>query len=239
MAESSSSSPATPTSRDDDREMPEAKATVATGSTSMKSPNEYQETEEVASVARNAIVRLLGSKLAKPSHQSASLNSTATSSPSFGTPRGASSGRFPACDNCLTRISTVSACNSYEKLQNEFEIVSEAASVACTASPSTMASTPSVTPRNALTRRGSKRRYSGCDLDSLYEGIRALDLYLARRNHNVAHGQRQSVAVMLFGTPKHSGTARDPGGSSRRTTRELRERMRTRIWRSSEDASSS
>ncbi|XP_032688264.1 uncharacterized protein LOC116852233 isoform X2 [Odontomachus brunneus] len=238
MADSSSSSSTTSISRDDDHEMPESKATVATESTSMKSPNEYQETEETLK-SRNALVRLLGSKLARPSHQSTSLNSTATSSPSFGTLRGASSGKFSACsrDNCLTKISTVSACNSYEKLQNEFEIVSEAASVGCTTSPSTMASTPSVTPKSVLPRRGSKRRYTGCDLDSLYEGIRALDLYLARRNHNVTHGQRQSVAV-IFGTPKH-GIARDPGGSSRRTTRELRERMRTRIWRSSEDASSS
>ncbi|XP_014480677.1 PREDICTED: uncharacterized protein LOC106747558 isoform X3 [Dinoponera quadriceps] len=224
----------TPTSHDDDREIPEPENDRTIASTSAKKTNDCQETED-SSISKHVIIRLLGSTLTKPSQQGASLTSTAASSPTSGTPfREASSRKLSVCsrDSCFTRISTLSACNSYEKLQDEFEIMSEAAS------PSKIASTSNGTPRNILGRRGSKRRYSSCDLDSLYEGIRVLDSYLARRNLNVSHGHRQSVAVMLFGTPEH-GIARNPTGSSQRTTRELRERMRARIWRSSEDASSS
>ncbi|XP_025162221.1 uncharacterized protein LOC105191269 isoform X2 [Harpegnathos saltator] len=223
---------------------PEADRTTTSASSPAKRTNEYQESED-PSVSKNAIVRLLGSKLTKPCHQSVSLNSTATSSPISGAQRGASARKFSTCsrDSCLNRISTVSAYNSYEKLQDEFEIVSEAASIAYTPGPSTMANTPSGTPRSVLGRRGSKRRYSSCDLDSLYEGIRVLDSYLARRNLNANHGQRQSVAMMLFGTPEH-GTARESADPAHRasnaaTTRELRERMRAHVWRSSEDALSS
>lgn len=191
----SSSDPTTATSYDDDHETLETESDrmLAIASTSAKRTNEYQETED-SSISKNAIVRLLASKLAKSPPRGASSSSTAASSPSSGTLREASSGKFSASsrDSCVTRITTVSACKSYEKLQDEFEIVSEAASVSCTSCPSTMASTPSGTPRNIIGRRGNKRRYSGCDLDSLYEGIRVLDSYLVRRNLNVAHGHRQS-----------------------------------------------
>ncbi|PBC32446.1 Neuropilin and tolloid protein [Apis cerana cerana] len=51
---------------------------------------------------------------------------------------------------------------------------------------------------------GNYRRYSSCDLESLYEGIRILDGFLARRGLTVSHPRRKkSVTVMLFGTPEH------------------------------------
>lgn len=216
--------------------MRESESDPMMATTSEKRTDEYRQTED-SFVSKNVIVRLLGNKLAKPlSYQGASASSTTTSSL-----RGTPCRKLSACsrDSCHTRVSVVSACSSYEKLRDEFEIVSEAASVACTPSPgATMANTPNDTLRSVLGRRASQRRYASCDLDSLYESIRVLDSYLARRNLNVAQGHRQSVAVMLFGTPKH-GTAHHPAGSSQRMTRKLRQSMRARIWRSSEDALSS
>ncbi|XP_072745453.1 uncharacterized protein Culd isoform X2 [Anoplolepis gracilipes] len=187
--------------------------------------------EEDFSVSKNTIVRLLGSKLTKPPNHSA--NSTAASSP-CGTLHH--SCRKFSRDSCIAKISTISTCSSYDKLQ-DFEIVSEPPS---SLGYATNCSTPSDTPKNGVDeqrgRRNGRPGRNSCDLDSLYEGTKILDSYLARRNINrpFGHGQRHSVAVMLFGTPEH-GSTRHPIVSSRQTARERR--ARARIWRSSEDAS--
>lgn len=211
------STSATPIS--DDCELERDKMMIA--SSSAGKIDEHQE--EDFSVSKSTIVRLLGSKL-KPS----SANSTAASSPS-GTLHH--SCRKFSRDNCITKISTMSTCSSYDKLQDDFEIVSEAAST-------TNSNTPSDTPKIVVNRYGrcnGRSRHTSCDLDSLYEGIKILDSYLARRNINVGHGHRQSVAVMLFGTPEH-GSVHHPAASSRQTARE--KYVRARTWRSSEDAAS-
>lgn len=201
---------------------PEQTANITTNKT-----DEYQE-QENSSAAKTVILKLLSSKLMKPSYHSA--DSTAVSSPCDTICR---SSRNFSHDSCTTRISTISTCNSYEKLQDEFEIVSEVASSGgCATNPSTIANTPSNTPKNVIGRRRpcNDRQYPTCDLDSLYEGIKILDTYLARRSINVDH-KRRSVTVMLFGTPEH-GLTRDR--LSQPPTR--RRRMHARIWHSSEDA---
>ncbi|KAG7198834.1 hypothetical protein KM043_001803 [Ampulex compressa] len=137
-------------------------------------------------------------------------------------------------DSYVTKISTLSSCNSYEKLQDEFEIISEAVSLAGTINPGSVLCTPCQTPRSDA---GSRRRHAGgacctsCDLESLYEGIKILDAFLARRRAltaTVGHPRRRSVTVMLFGTPEH-------GSKSARCSR-LAMRDTLRLWRSSEDA---
>ncbi|XP_020299717.1 uncharacterized protein LOC109863691 isoform X2 [Pseudomyrmex gracilis] len=199
---------------------PEQTANIITDKT-----DEYQEQD--SSTARTVILKLLSSKM-KPSYHSA--DSTAMSSPCDTMRR---SSRNFSHDSCTTRISTISTCNSYEKLQDEFEIVSDvASSVGCATNPSTIANTPSNTPKNVIGRRRpcNDQQYPTCDLDSLYEGIKILDTYLARRSINVDH-KRRSVTVMLFGTPEH-GLTRDR--LSHPPTR--RRRLHARIWHSSEDA---
>ncbi|XP_029171750.1 uncharacterized protein LOC114941072 isoform X2 [Nylanderia fulva] len=208
-----------------DRELERDQMVIATSSTG-KLDAEHQE--EDFSVSKSTVVRLLSSKLMKPCH---SANSTATSSPCNTLRRSC---RKFSRDSCITKISTISTCSSYDKLHDDFEIVSEVASTpGCITNSSTTANTPSDTPKNIVGQR-RRPRHTNCDLTSLYEGIKILDSYMAHRNVNVGHGQRHSVSVMLFGTPEHDYTRR-PVLSSRQTAREWR--MRTRIWRSSEDAS--
>ncbi|CAL1684988.1 unnamed protein product [Lasius platythorax] len=210
----------------DDCELERDRTAIAASSAG-KIDAEHQD--EDFSASKSTIFRLLGSKLTKPSYHSA--NSTAASSPCDTLHHSC---RKFSRDSCITKISTISTCSSYDKLHDDFEIVSEvASSLGCITNSSTMANTPSGTPKSVVGQRG-RSGHTSCDLDSLYEGIRILDSYLAHRNVNVGHGHRQSVAVMLFGTPEH-GSARHPVMSSRQTTRERR--MRARIWRSSEDAS--
>ncbi|KAK1124600.1 hypothetical protein K0M31_005975 [Melipona bicolor] len=65
------------------------------------------------------------------------------------------------------------------------------------------------------------RRYSSCDLESLCEGIRILNELLARRGLAVAHGRKQSVTVMLYGTPRHGSTTRRRSVGEEGTIREI------------------
>lgn len=191
--------------------------------------------DEESSYSKNSIIRLLGGRSGKLQGNGSTNASTAASTP-YGSFRG-SSRKYSVCskDSHATKISTISSCNSYEKLQDEFEIVSEAASIICHTNPSTLANTPSETPRRMEGQRRRSRRYSSCDLESLYEGIRVLDGFLLRRGGLPAtHGRKQSVtAVMLFGTPEH-------GAYRLRRDRNfdhegVRIRGAARIWRSSED----
>ncbi|EZA55435.1 uncharacterized protein LOC105279175 [Ooceraea biroi] len=169
---------------------------IVTASSSARKTDEYQD----LSTSNRAIVRLLGCKLLKPSsHCSFSLSSTVASSPCDTLRR--SSRKFSR-DSCVNKISTVSTCDSYEKLRDNFEIVSETTgNHECTTTP--IDRRRSVI--NEETRR-SNRRHSSCDVDSLYEGIKILDAFLARRNLDVDHGCRQSIAEILFGTPRHNFT---------------------------------
>ncbi|KAK2584190.1 hypothetical protein KPH14_006617 [Odynerus spinipes] len=173
-----------------------------------------REREEEESSPKNAIIRLLG--LSTP----------------CGT-MGRSFRKVSVCsrDSYATKISTISVCNSYEKLQDEFEFVTEATSVLGTTNPSTMANTPISTPKFINLQRRRARRYSSCDLDSLYEGIKVLDSYLARRGRSTQGHRRSTVAVMLFGTPEHAG--RRIAGVSRSAEGTIR--ARARVYRSTDD----
>lgn len=195
---------------------------------------EEEEAEENRCISKSAIVRLLGTKLAtKSSSFYRSASTTATSSPlSDSSPR-----RCPDESSARTRAGCAAIgarSGSYGRLRDEFEIVSEAASVATCSS--TTANTPCDTPRRARVHRersGEERaglNTSCCDLDSLHEGVRILDSYLARRGLDRGPPdrgrERRSAAMTLFGTPwRRSGKSRA--------------RLSARVWRSSEDARTS
>lgn len=195
-------------------------------SSSARKINEHREED----FSKSAIVKLLSSKLKLPYH---SANLTAI--PSLCDTLHCSF-ENPSRDSCVRKISTISTCNSCDKLQDNFEIVSEAVSnVECT-NPRTMANTSSDTPKSIIgLGHHSDRQHFSYNLDNLYEGIKILDSYLTCRNPNVGHEHRQSVTVILFGTPKHESTC-NLIASSQQTRRERY--MRARTWRSSEDASS-
>ncbi|KYN31704.1 hypothetical protein ALC56_13843 [Trachymyrmex septentrionalis] len=142
-------------------------------------------------------------------------------------------------DNCVNKISTINNC--CDKLQDNFEIASETASSVGHISPRTRANTLNDTPKrmSCITQnhrlRHSDRRHSSCDVDSLYEGIKILDSYLARRSSNINHEHRHSVTVILFGTPKHGPTC-SLIASLEQTRRERY--IRARTWRSNENVPS-
>ncbi|XP_012282727.1 uncharacterized protein LOC105700960 isoform X2 [Orussus abietinus] len=178
--------------------------------------------------SKSSIIKLLGS-----SRNSTSPRRTGTAVSASSTPPG-TLGRscrnsfrkvsVRSRDSCVSRISNITGSNSYEKLQDEFEIISETASVFT--GPSTLANTPIDTPKITSRNRSlSLRRYSNSDMDSLYEGIRILDTFLARRGNGVS-ARNQSVAVMVFGTPEHRARA-----SCCETTPCVDKK---RVWRSSD-----
>ncbi|KZC05443.1 Neuropilin and tolloid-like protein 1, partial [Dufourea novaeangliae] len=104
--------------------------------------------------------------------------------------------KFSVCsrDGHVSRIGTFRAIHSYEKLSNcEFEMNRKTF---------LHVSDPTLIDSGSQRHRRG-RRYSSCDLESLCEDIRVLDGVLARRNVTVGHGRKQSVTIMLFGTPKH------------------------------------
>ncbi|XP_060816755.1 uncharacterized protein LOC132907556 isoform X2 [Bombus pascuorum] len=152
----------------------------------------------------STIVKLLGARMGKWQNGSAgsTVASTASSTP-CGT-FGRSMRKLPVCsrDGYLGRTSTIGSISSYEKLCNgEFE----------EPRMNLHASDPVSIGSSYRARRGY-RRYSSCDLQSLYEGMRILDGFLARRGLAVAHTRKQSVTVMLFGTPEHGAIRRRPIG---------------------------
>ncbi|XP_071872289.1 CUB and LDLa domain isoform X2 [Bombus fervidus] len=152
----------------------------------------------------STIVKLLGARMGKWQNGSAgsTVASTASSTP-CGT-FGRSMRKLPVCsrDGYLGRTSTIGSISSYEKLCNgEFE----------EPRMNLHASDPVSIGSSYRARRGY-RRYSSCDLQSLYDGMRILDGFLARRGLAVAHTRKQSVTVMLFGTPEHGAIRRRPIG---------------------------
>ncbi|KYN01842.1 Cubilin, partial [Cyphomyrmex costatus] len=204
---------------------------IAIVSSLVRKIDEHQE--EDFFVSKSAIVKHLGSKLSKPFYHSTNL--TATLSPCD--TLYCSSKKF-SYGSCINTISTINNC--CDKLQDNFEMVSEATSSVECISPRTIANTPNDTPKSisCITqnhRLHSNRQHSSCNIDSLYEGIKILDSYLARKNFNINHEHRHSVTVILFGTPKHRPT-RNLIASSEQTRRERY--IRTRTWRSNEDVPS-
>ena len=217
-----------------------------------------------ATYPKSAIIKLLGSSKSTSSKasQNCSLNSTTVSTASS-TPSGSIYGRSFAHDSSslrkisirskdshFTRISMISSSYSSEMLHDEFEIVSESASILGTTSPNTPTSTPrffgnySNNCRRASSHRRRRRRrpslpYSSCDLDSLYESIQALDNFIAKRSMSMNQARNQSVAVMLFGTPEHT-RGRGPSSSSSYYHQEPNESTGfingSKSWRSSDDA---
>ncbi|XP_034175661.2 CUB and LDLa domain isoform X1 [Osmia lignaria lignaria] len=181
---------------------------------------EETEEEESCSRSRSAIIRLLGGKAGRwqSGNGSPTVASTASSTPCGGTLRRSAS-RFPVCsrDNYIGRMSTIGSTSSYEKLSNrefdvEFELGRERGSM--------RASDPAAVGSTRCDQRRRGRRYSSCDLDSLCEGIKALDGFLARRGLTMTHGRKQSVTVMLFGTPDH-GTIRRRAAGEVETGRQI------------------
>ena len=120
--------------------------------------------------------------------------------------------KLPICqrEGYFGRTSTIGGLiSSYEKLSNG-ELKGSRRSMHAS-DPVSIGSSRSV----------EQRRYSSCDLESLYEGIRILDELLVRRGLAVAHGRKQSVTVMLFGTPRHGATTRRRSASEEGTIREI------------------
>ncbi|XP_068965634.1 uncharacterized protein Culd isoform X2 [Bombus flavifrons] len=152
----------------------------------------------------STIVKLLGARMGKWQNVSAgsTVASTASSTP-CGT-FGRSMRKLPVCsrDGYLGRTSTIGSISSYEKLCNgEFE-----------ESRMNLHASDPISIGSSYRERRGYRRYSSCDLQSLYEGMRILDGFLARRGLAVAHARKQSVTVMLFGTPEHGAIRRRPIG---------------------------
>ncbi|XP_031835630.2 CUB and LDLa domain isoform X2 [Nomia melanderi] len=152
-----------------------------------------KEEPEDSHRSKSAIVRLLGSRAGR--WQCGSGCSTASSSP-CGTFKRPAARMFSVCsrDGPVGRMGSTS---SYEKLSNgEFEV----------GRSRTLLHVSDPTLIDSCGQRRRARRYSSCDLESLYEGIRVLDGVLARRSVAVAHGHapKQSVTIMLFGTPRHA-----------------------------------
>lgn len=162
---------------------------------------EEEEEEERGGLdrARSTIVKLL--KRQNLGGNSGGSSAASTSSTPCGTFRR-SMRKLSVCarDRYLGRTSATvgSMVGSYEKLSNG-ELETAIRRHLHASDPATIDSWPE---RGGV--GGNYRRYSSCDLESLYEGIRILDGFLARRGLTVSHPRRKkSVTVMLFGTPEH------------------------------------
>ncbi|XP_017760351.1 PREDICTED: uncharacterized protein LOC108550935 isoform X1 [Eufriesea mexicana] len=165
---------------------------------------EAGEVEGCSERSKSTVVKLLGARAGK--WQIGSGESTVASTTTSSTPCSTfrrSVRKFSVCprDGYFGRASVIRSISSYEKLSNgEFE-----------GSRKTLhASDPvSIGPYD---ERLAYRRYSSCDVETLYEGIKILDGFLARRGLTVSHSRKQSVTVMLFGTPEHGVIRRRPIG---------------------------
>lgn len=218
----------------------------AIASSSTASSPEYASSSLLPSSSssnnKSVTSKLFGnSKIVNRSHQSMSSNSnnssTVSSSPcgTFGKSfrRNGPSRKFSICsyDSYTTKITALSTSSSYERLHDDFDIVSEACSVI---SLNTRMSTPSSTPmivkkRPISLNKPSSSRYTNCDLESLYEGIEILDSFLTKHEMNSVNSSKNSSIVMLFGTPNHSKKrVRKARGSKYEVERK-------RFWRSTGD----
>lgn len=160
----------------------------------------------------STIVKLLGARMGKWQNGSAGSTVASTASSTPCATFGRSMRKLPICsrDGYLGRTSTIGSISSYEKLCNgELE-----------ESRMNLHASDPVSIGSSYRERRGYRRYSSCDLQSLYEGMRILDGFLARRGLAVAHARKQSVTVMLFGTPEHGAIRRRPIGEEA-TIREI------------------
>ncbi|XP_078045991.1 CUB and LDLa domain isoform X2 [Augochlora pura] len=142
--------------------------------------------------SKNAIVRLLGSRAGR--WQCGSASSTTASSPCGTFKRPSRMFSLRSRDGHVGRFGGMGSTSSYEKLSNvDFEIGHR-----------TLLHVSDPTLIDSTNQRFHARRYSSCDIESLCEGIRALDGVLSHGSYTaVTHGRNQSVTIMLFGTPKH------------------------------------
>lgn len=146
--------------------------------------------------SKNAIVRLFGSRTGR--WQCGSGSSTTVSSPCGTFKRSAK--MLSVCSRDGHRLGRMGTTSSYEKLSNvDFEIDHR-----------TLLHVSDPILIDSCSQRRRSRRYSSCDIESLCEGIRALDDVLSRGSYAVAHAhaRKQSVTIMLFGTPKHRAVRR-------------------------------
>ncbi|XP_076757885.1 CUB and LDLa domain isoform X2 [Xylocopa sonorina] len=182
---------------------------------------EGEEEEGSACPPRSTIVRLLSGKSGKwPNGSAGSTAASTTASTPCSTLRR-SVRKFSVCtrDGCFGRASGIGSISSYEKLSNnEFQVTRH----------NLHGSHPAAL--DSYGQRRACRRYSSCDLESLCEGIKILDGFLANRGLAVARTHKQSVTVMLFGTPEHRAMRRRPASEEERV-REI-----TRVSRISLDA---
>ncbi|XP_076167168.1 CUB and LDLa domain isoform X2 [Ptiloglossa arizonensis] len=148
---------------------------------------ETEKYEKQPSRTRNAIVRLLGARTGR--WQCNSGGSTTASTPCDTLRR-----KFSVCsrDTYIEGLSSIGSTSSYEKLNND--------ELKVTRKTLLHVSDPMI---DSLANQQRVRRYSSCELSGLYEGIKVLDGVLARQSMAMRHGRRQSVTIMLFGTPKH------------------------------------
>lgn len=145
-----------------------------------------EDPEQSCCGSRSTIVRLLGARTGRLQSGSGGPT-TATSTRRFSV--------YPR-DGHVGKVPRIGSTSSYEKLSNdELEITRK--TVLYASDPT------SIDSGDQRRRVRGVRRYSSCDLDNLCEGVTVLDGLLARRGVAVAHGRKQSVTVMLFGTPAH------------------------------------
>ncbi|XP_033342685.2 CUB and LDLa domain isoform X1 [Megalopta genalis] len=142
--------------------------------------------------SKNAIIRLLGTTAGK--WQCGSANSTTASSPCGTFKRPVRMLSVRSRDGYAGRLGGIGSTNSYEKLSNvDFDIGRR-----------NLLNVSDPTMIDANNQRVHARRYSSCDIQSLCEGIRALDGVLGHGSYTaVARSRNQSVTIMLFGTPRH------------------------------------
>ncbi|XP_043463794.1 serine-rich adhesin for platelets isoform X2 [Leptopilina heterotoma] len=161
---------------------------------------------------KNGIIKLLGNSRIKSPCKINRYYSTPSSSPvstigkSF--MRNNYSRKYSICshDSYATKISALSASSSYEKLNDDIEILSEYSSnYDFNSSNNTPFNTPKIQNVRPLSLATScSEQCAKCDLDSLYEGIRRLDSFIARRENNVnCTGNLSRATTTLFGTPCH------------------------------------
>lgn len=156
-----------------------------------------EDPEQSCCRSRSTIVRLLGARTGRLQRGSGgpTATTTTTSTRKFSV--------YPR-DGHVGKVPRIGSTSSYEKLSgDEFEITRKTV---------LYASDPTSIDSGDQRRRVRRvRRYSSCDSDNLCEGVTVLDGLLVRRGVAVARGRKQSVTVMLFGTPAH-------GTFHRRTT---------------------
>ncbi|XP_036138889.1 uncharacterized protein LOC105836066 [Monomorium pharaonis] len=124
--------------------------------------------EDNFSISRSTIIKLWGSKLAKPSHHNTNLTVALSSCNTW----RRSSKKF---SHVLVRSRSVTVLTNYKMI---LRFLSEVASNTECTIPRKMSNTLSNTSKSVIGYREyyNDRRYFSCDLDSIYGSIKVLDL---------------------------------------------------------------